>query len=124
MVNLSKLTHQIRLHLFTSGTSISKPLGVEPEMPAASVVLSPANQILFFTNTRTWGLDGEVLTLHQLQVNVLLQSYLARKGGSLPSMVSRVTSFYLYPALSLSICAVSDGAELCTGGQCVWKVKE
>lgn len=84
MVNLSRLTQQIRLHLFTSGTSVSKPLGVEPEMPAASVVLSPTNQILFFTDTQNLGLGWGGLDI-ALQVNVLLQSYLAQKGAAFPA---------------------------------------
>lgn len=50
-----------RLHPFTTVASIPKPLGVWPEMPAASVVLSPTNQNPIPTDL-TWnpglGRDG------------------------------------------------------------------
>lgn len=74
MVNLGRLTQQLRLaHHFTSETSIHTPLGMWPEMPVASVVFSPTNQILSTDLTRNWGWAGKVLGLHQPHVNVLLQ---------------------------------------------------
>lgn len=70
-VNPSKLTQQIRLHHFTRGTSIPKPLRVWPEMPAASAVsLTNPNPVLHrYPEPGAW----KVLALHQPQVNVLLQ---------------------------------------------------
>lgn len=89
MVNRGRFTQQLRLaHPLTSETSIHTPLGTWPGMPAASVALSPTNQILSLTDlTRNLGQGREGLGLAPASLMFYSKNVLPGKG-SLPGMVS------------------------------------
>lgn len=120
MVHLGRLTQQRRLaHHFTSKTSIHKPLGMWPDTPAASVVLSPINQILSSQISpgagqgRSWDCTSLALIFYS---NSVLPG-----TGSLPSMVSsQLSHSQSHPCPS--VCWFQMERNFARGAS-VWKVK-